>query len=220
VEAGRAAVIIASNPISISLFSALIFHDRLGFKKVLGILLSVTGAIIVITRGNPAEVLVGDFGRGELYIFCCVFSWTAYTLIGKGVMGKLSPLATVTYSSLVGTTLLIIPAYLRGMPDEIAGYQWLDWAGMAYLGVFGTVLGFLWFYQGVFHIGPIKASQFINFVPISAVVLAYAILNEPVTISLLIGAALVLSGVYMAHAGPAGGQTLTKEVHTWGSSDT
>ena len=123
VEAGRAAVIIASNPISISLFSVLIFRDKLDVKKIFGILLSVTGAIVVITRGNPAGVLDGGFGRGELYIFCCVFSWTAYTLIGKGVMKSLSPLATVTYSSLVGTTLLLVPAYLRGMQDEIARYQ-------------------------------------------------------------------------------------------------
>jgi len=212
VEAGRAAVIIASNPIFISLFSALIFGERLGFKKIMGIVLSVAGAIVVITRGNPAAVLEGGFGRGELYIFCCVFSWTAYTLIGKGVMRRLTPLVTVTYSSLIGTTLLIIPAYLEGMPDELALYGWPAWAGIAYLGVFGTVMGFLWFYEGVVHIGPVRASQFINFVPVSAVVLAYLILDEPVTISLLAGAALVVSGVYLAHLGSARGLALSKGV--------
>jgi drug/metabolite transporter (DMT)-like permease len=212
VEAGRAAVIIASNPIFISLFSVLIFHDRLGVRKVPGILLSVTGAIVVITRGNLAGALGGSFGIGELFIFCCVFSWTAYTLIGKAVMGRLSPLVVVTYSSLVGTTLLLVPAYLEGMTAKASGYGLIDWIAMAYLGVFGTVLGFQWFYQGVSHIGPVKASQFINFVPISAVILAFLILGEPVTISLLAGAALVISGVYLTNA-PARRAPIAFESH-------
>jgi drug/metabolite transporter (DMT)-like permease len=42
-----------------------------------------------------------------------------------------------------------------------------------------------------------KASVFINFVPISAIVLAFLMLREPVTSSLVIGAALVIMGVYI-----------------------
>ena len=219
VEAGRAAVIIASNPISISLFSALIFRDRLSLAKMLGIVLSVAGAIVVVTRGDLGGVLSGGFGRGELYIFCCVLSWTAYTLIGKDVMSRLSPLVSVTYSSLIGTTFLLVPAYLEGMPRQVTEYHWLDWVGISYLGIFGTVLGFYWFYQGVFHIGPVRASQFINFVPISAVILAFLILHEPVTKSLLIGAGLVISGVYLAHAGSPKSPADTKDVHPCGSSN-
>ncbi|MGD9285402.1 MAG: EamA family transporter [Desulfobacterales bacterium] len=47
--------------------------------------------------------------------------------------------------------------------------------------------------------GPTKAGLFINFVPISAILLAFFLLDEPVTFSLLIGALLVTTGVYLTN---------------------
>jgi drug/metabolite transporter (DMT)-like permease len=70
---------------------------------------------------------------------------------------------------------------------------------MFYLGFFGTVIGFVWYYEGIKKIGPMKASLFINFVPISAVVMAFFILDEPITLSLFIGTLLVCSGVYLTN---------------------
>jgi drug/metabolite transporter (DMT)-like permease len=69
------------------------------------------------------------------------------------------------------------------------------------LGLFGTVLGFVWYYQGIQRIGPVRAGLFINFVPVFALLLAFFILKEPVTPSLLIGAVLVSSGVYLTTLG-------------------
>lgn len=80
-------------------------------------------------------------------------------------------------------------------------YSFQAWASIFYLGVFGTVLGFLWYYEGIRRIGPVRAGLFINFVPISAVILSFFILGEPLTLSLLIGAVLVSSGVYLTTLG-------------------
>ena len=46
-----------------------------------------------------------------------------------------------------------------------------------------------------------RAGLFINFVPVSAVLLAFLILGEPLTVSLLFGAVLVTSGVYLTTLG-------------------
>ena len=200
IEAGRAAVIIATNPISITVFSAVLFRERIGAARIAGILISVAGAIVVITKGNVLGIFAQGLGRGELLIFGCVLSWTAYSLLGKRVMGRLSPLCTVAYSSAAGTALLIVPALMEGMPGHLTGYGPLEWAGIAYLGVFGTVIGFTGFYEAMQRIGPVSASQFINFVPINAIILAYLILREPLTRSLIIGTALVIAGVYLTNA--------------------
>ena len=74
IEAGRASVIIAINPIIIALFSAYFFKEKLTPLKFLGILISVTGAVIVITRGHILQILQSGVGIGELYIFGCVTS--------------------------------------------------------------------------------------------------------------------------------------------------
>ena len=199
IEAGRASVIIAINPIFIALFSACFFKEKLTPLKCIGILISVSGALIVITRGHILHILQGGIGTGELYIFGCVASWVTYSLIGKVVMKALSPLLAVTYSVLVGTIALFVPATFEGLFENISHCPIQAWIGLIYFGFFGTVLGFIWYYQGIKRIGPMKAGLFINFVPISAIILAFFILSEPITFSLLIGVIFVSSGVYLTN---------------------
>lgn len=197
VEAGRASVIVAQNPIVIALLSAYFFKERLTPLRVAAILLSVSGAALAITRGNPASVFQGGIGVGELYIFGCVATWAAYSLLGKAVMRNLSPLHSVTHSVLIGTGLLLPFSLIEGGIQAAPSYDLRAWAGIAYLAVFGTVLGFFWFYEGIQQIGAMKAGLFINFVPISAIIMAVLLLGEPMTWSLLVGSVLVISGVVL-----------------------
>jgi drug/metabolite transporter (DMT)-like permease len=200
IEAGRAALIVANNPVFISLFAALLFRERLGARKIAGIGLSVAGAVIAISKGNPAVLLVGGLGWGEAYIFGCVLSWVAYSLIGKSVMNRMTPLASVFYSAWVGTLALAIPAWREGLAGQILHCSAKGWASIGYLSFFGTVLGFVWYYEGIAKIGAAKASLFINFVPISAILMAYVVLAEPLALSLFIGALLVSLGVYLTNS--------------------
>ena len=200
IDASRASLIIANNPIIISLLSALFFKEQLNRIKAVGICLSVLGAIIVISNGRLADFGSYRIGRGELLIAGCVISWVSYSLIGKYVMGGLSPLVSVTYSAIVGALLLLGPALFSGLRGAIFHYAVLDWVNLFYLGFFGTVIGFSWYYQGIERIGAMKASVFINFVPISAIILAFFLLKEHITVSIFLGALLVVAGVYLTNA--------------------
>jgi drug/metabolite transporter (DMT)-like permease len=198
IEASRASVIIATNPIFITLFAVLIFGDSMTFLRAVGILLSVAGAWLVITRGQMTTILQAGLGPGELFIFGCVASWVAFSLLGKAVLVHATPLALITWSSIVGAACLLVPALNEDLP-RCLHYSPRDWLNIFYLGVFGTVLGFVWYYEGIRTIGAVKAGLFINFVPISAVLLAYLILKEPLSLSLLAGAVLVSAGVYLVN---------------------
>ena len=200
IGAARAALIIALNPVSITLCSALIYREALPLSRLVGIPLSVFGALVVITRGAPQQILDGGIGRGELLIFGCVLSWTLYSVIGKTAMRGLSPLAAVCWSSIAGTLLLSGPAWLYGSLAEAARFSWDVWFSIGYLGLFGTVVGFLWYFQGIQSIGPSRAAVFINFVPVNGVLLATLLLDEPLDISLLGGGLLVVCGAYLANA--------------------
>ena len=65
--------------------------------------------------------------------------------------------------------------------------------------MFGTVLPFLWFYEGVKALGAARAAQFINLVPPIAVAEAVLILDEPIQPALVVGAALVVAGLYLTN---------------------
>lgn len=198
IPANRASLIIATNPVFIALASAILFGERLRPINGLGILISVAGAALVVAKGDPALLLVG-FGRGELFILGCVASWGAYSLVGKSVMRTLSPLLAVTYACVIGMALLAVPAFSEGVIAAIPTYSPAIWCAIVYLGLFGSAVGFIWYYEGVRAIGPSRAGVFINFVPLTAVVLAYLLLDEPIDLSLMIGAGLVATGVALTN---------------------
>ncbi|MCL5279327.1 MAG: DMT family transporter [Planctomycetes bacterium] len=199
IEASRASLIVATCPAFIAIASVLFLHERLALVQAIGIPLSILGAAVVIAKGDLRRIATGGVGLGELYILGCVLNWAAYSLLGKVALRRLSPLVSVSYSSLAGAIALAFPALYEGLARTVHRASWLDWTSMAYLAVCGTVIGFVWFYEGVQRIGATRAGLFINFVPISAVILAFFMLREPITWSLALGAALVLSGVYLTN---------------------
>ncbi len=202
VTASRASLIIAANPAVIALFSSVFLGERLTGVRCVGMLLSVTGAMVVISGGDPAMVLAGGVGRGELYLFGCVASWATYSVLGKVVMRDLSPLLAATYACVLGGVCLLPPAVHEGLLGQVLTYSPSVWLGALYLGFFGSALGFIWFYEGVQRLGPSRTGVFINIVPVSSILLAVLILDEPLYPSLAVGAVLVVGGVYLMNRVP------------------
>jgi drug/metabolite transporter (DMT)-like permease len=199
IRAGRAALIIALNPACITLCAALLFKETLSLTRISGVILSLSGAVIVITRGDLSGIVAAGIGRGELLILGCVASWTLYSLIGKNTMRGMTPLAAVTCSSIAGTCLLAIPAVYSGSIAEIGAIPLSGWLSIGYLGLFGTVLGFLWYFEGIQRIGASRAAIFINFVPINGILLATLLLQEPLTSALVSGGLLVVTGSWLTN---------------------
>jgi drug/metabolite transporter (DMT)-like permease len=171
--------------------------ERLTVLKCLGILLSVTGAMVVITGGDPAMILGGGMGTGELYLFGCVASWATYSVLGKVVMQDLSPLLAAAYACVMGGTCLLPLAIQEGILEHVWSYSPGVWLGTVYLGLLGSALGFIWYYEGVRRIGPSRTGVFINIVPVSSILLAVLILDEPLYPSLAVGTVLVVGGVVL-----------------------
>ena len=197
VEASRAAVIVPTNPAFTALFAALLLKERFSATRAAGIVCCVLGALWVLARGDPRAFLDLNFGTGELILVVCIFMWSAYTLLGRVALSALPALALTAYVMTAGSIALALPAWLE--QDSLAGATWQAWVALGYLIVFGTVLPFLWFNEGVKALGAARASQFINLVPPIAVAESVLILGEPMTPALYVGAALVVVGLYLTN---------------------
>ena len=68
---------------------------------------------------------------------------------------------------------------------------------LGFVGVFGSALAFVWFYEGVRALGPARAAVFINLVPVAAIALGVLLLGEPLELSMLVGGALVIGGIWL-----------------------
>jgi len=200
ISAGRASLIVAGTPLVITVFAALFLRERLTFLKTCGVLVSLAGAVMVISNGHPGSLFTGGFGRGEQALLGCVLSWSAYSLIGRSVLRSLPPLAAVCYSSIIGTLLLAFPAAREGLfSHHLSAISGLSWLSLAYLGICGTALGFSLYYKGIKKIGASRAGIFINLVPVFSLLLSWFILHETIRPAVLAGGLLVLTGVTLTN---------------------
>jgi drug/metabolite transporter (DMT)-like permease len=197
VEASRAALIVPTNPAFTALFAALLLKERFGALRAAGVALSVTGALWVLSRGDLLALGSLEFGKGEWILILCIFMWSAYTLLGRIALSSLSPLALTAYVMAAGCVPTVVPAWFENA--SLSGVTWQSWAALAYLVVFGTVMPFLWFNEGVKALGAARASQFINLVPPLAVAEAILILGEPFDPALIVGGVLVVAGLYLTN---------------------
>jgi len=202
VPAGRAALIVASIPAVVALCSGFFFKEPLAPKKLVGIALSFCGVGLIVTGGSPAILIQKGFSGGDLCIFGCVITWAAYTLAGKKAMEHITPYATVLWSCLLGALLLLPPALACGLVRDVTAAGLVPWSCLIFFSILATGYGFSWYYEGVRAIGPTKAGVFINLVPVTAVVLGWLILDEPLAPALAAGGSLVLAGVWLTNRRP------------------
>jgi drug/metabolite transporter (DMT)-like permease len=195
--AGRSSVIVAVNPALVAVFAALLFRERLTALRLLGAALALFGVAWAISGGRPGSLFRGAVGWGDLYLLGAVLCWATYSLAGKQVMKELSPRLATTYACLIGTAALAVPAALEGGLKGAAHLGLSMWLSFLYLGVLGTVLAFILYYDGIRRVGPARAAVFLNLVPVFAMVLSVPILGERLTPALLAGATMVIGGVFL-----------------------
>jgi len=196
IEANRASLIIALNPVVIMSAAAVFGMERMTPTRFVGILIALVGVSIVLTQGNLTTI-ASTIGAGELMLAGCVLSWSAYTLIGRKLLDQMSPLAITTYACLFGCLGLGVLASARlGTVIESGPLALLP---IFYLGIFGTVLGFVWYYDGVKEIGPTRSGIFINLVPGWAVLLSALVLGEKIGAATLLGGAVIVAGVMLTN---------------------
>jgi len=204
IPASRGSLIVALNPVATMLGGALFLGEPLTRLRIAGAIVALAGVVLVLGHGDPLGLFRGHVGAGELLMLGAVLSWAAYTLIGKRLLAGMSPLVATTYAALCGTAMLAVVTALAGdlaLPPP----TWQAWLAFVFLGVFGTGIAFVWFYEGVRRLGAARTAVFINLVPVFAIVLGVLLLGERVDASMVVGGLIVVAGVWLLNRPTASG---------------
>lgn len=141
--ASRTSIFVAFNPILTALLAAVVLREALSWRKLLGICVAITGALVVITHGELISLFVDIatvFGEGEIFMILAVATWALYTVIGRQAMLGLSPLATTTYAALWGLLFLLLHTGLEFTSTPLPSFDSTLILATLYLGLLGTLL--------------------------------------------------------------------------------
>jgi drug/metabolite transporter (DMT)-like permease len=193
--ATSALLMLSLAPIVTVLASAAVGMEHPTNRQIGGTLISIVGAGVLITRGNLGGILSQGFNVGDLWMLLAVVIWASYSLLLRCRPADLpSPVALA--ASIVAALTMMMPLMILRVAAPVAALDSFSvLMSIAYIAIFASAIAFLFWTYGVSRLGPTRAGQFVNLMPIFGVGLAFSVLGEIPTLSQLAGAALVLSGI-------------------------
>ncbi|WP_332460364.1 DMT family transporter [Xenorhabdus lircayensis] len=193
---------VAINPAVIAVLSYFIFREKLSLIRIIGILLCLLGAGVVIL-GNNSHLLLSGYGSliGDISILGCVISWVIYSVFCKTIVNEIGALHTVAYSVLAGAIMLTVTVLFTGEMNqtELRLLSVNDLISLIYLGVVGSAIAYVLYYDGIDKIGATRAGVFIALNPLTAVLGGVLFLGEKLTVAICIGAVFIIIGIFIAN---------------------
>ena len=195
--------LIGLTPIWSAILSAIIFRERFGVWKIIGLAGGFAGALLVITRGDfHSSLLSLPSTRGDLLIVISTWNWSIYTVVGHPTIKRLGPRVATTGSILFGAAMLA-PFFVaqRGW-RELAHLTPIGWTSLLFLAVGCSALGYLFWYGALEHIEVSRVAALLYIEPLITFATAIALLHEPVSGVAVIGGLIVLGSVAVAQYAP------------------
>jgi len=197
-SATNAVVFQSVTPGIIPLFAWMLFRDRIRSATALGLLLSFSGVLAIVTRLNVENLLNFNFNAGDLWLLGNVALWALYTVCLRwkpaGLDGPGFMLAVMLAGMVTGLPLFLADAALGGRTEVNTGVV----LGILYLAAFPSVLCYFMWNRGVAAIGPAKAGAYLHLIPLAGAFMASLFLNEKIYFFHFVGLALIFGGVWLA----------------------
>jgi drug/metabolite transporter (DMT)-like permease len=199
--ASNTSFILALSPIFVALLSAVLRIERIHWAAWLGIFVSFAGLYLILSRADGGFDPSSAGVRGDAMILVGTILWAAYTVFSKPFLGRISPLqfsaVTVAFGVAAYTPLTL--ADILRIPWGRVSFG--AWASLVVSALFGLVLGYIIWYRSVQRVGNARTAVYSNLTPAFTALFAWMLLGERMDGSQLIGAAIILAGVYLTRSG-------------------
>ncbi len=196
--AARGAIGLATIPIQTLIVAALFGREVLTRNKLVSVGLAFAGVAVVF--GPEAVAVTGtDYLIGDGLLLLGAFSAALYSVFARQTLGRHGPMFVTALAMVFGLVALFPPAAAVGAVFEPPSFSPRAWWALLFLGTFGGAIQFSLFTWALRWLPPTRTVIYLTLNPITAMLLATVMLGEQVTLVLVTGLALVLSGILMAN---------------------
>lgn len=203
ISAALASLIVTSNPVFTAIISRIISGESLTRRKLGGIAVAFVGFLIVLLFGSGGGAdLSTENLKGMLIVAVAPFSWAFYTVLTKPYLNRYPSTNVAAYTAIAGFIgALPLLAQEGGASERLAGVDAAGWAAALFLSAFGLVLAYVLWYRGLNVLSASQTAVYIYLVPVFGLAFAWWLLDEQITVYLLLGGATILAGVILTNSG-------------------
>ncbi len=205
-RATHAGLLFALSPILMFWGSLLLRQAGFRVRMLAASALAFAGAGVVIAlTGRGGSAPMPHMVRGDALVLLAVLSWTAFALLSQPLVRRYGPLRTLMTVTLVGALMMLPLTVLDAGRMHFEELTWRGVGGLLYMAVMASFAGMLLWGLAIVKIDAPRVAVVTNLTPVVTVVFGHLLLDEPLSRWILVGAALILGGIYLA-IGPATGR--------------
>ena len=192
-------LMISTIPVWIIFISSILKIEKTNIFQIIGVALSLTGVIFIITKADLELIKNLDFNKGDLTMVIAMFSWALYSALLKKKKYEISQI-TLLEVVIISGLIFLIPIYLIEMSmGYTINLEKPFYLTLGYVVFFPGLASFFFWIKGISIIGANRAGAFLHLMPIFGAIMAILIFNEKFMFYHFLGAIFIVSGITLSN---------------------
>jgi drug/metabolite transporter (DMT)-like permease len=192
------ALMISTIPVLIIFISLIFKTEKINGTQILGLMLSITGVITIITKLDFGKLVSLDLNKGDLGLLIAMLSWAIYSTMLKTHKTGLKYLTFMSVIVSIGL-IFLFPQFLFELNNQqIIKFNIIVFLITGYVVLFAGLGSYILWNKAVIIVGPNKAGIFLHLMPVFSSFMAIFLLNERLMNFHVIGAIIIIIGIYLS----------------------
>jgi len=192
-------LMISTVPVMIIFISSLLKIEKTNIFQIIGVGLSLTGVLFIITKADIDILKNLDFNRGDLTMVIAMLSWATYSALLKKKKYELSQISLLQVVISFGVVFLIPLYFIDINMGNLIKLEKPFFLTLTYVVLFPGLASFFFWIKGVALIGANRAGVFLHLMPILGAVMAMIIFNEKIMFYHFLGAVFIVAGITLSN---------------------
>ena len=195
----NAVLVLAAIPAITIILSSIMKIDKTNIFQIIGLVLSILGISSIISNGEIQRITSLNFNKGDLWMLVCVITWSLYSTLLKKYKFRFSQFSLIQLMVSVGIIFLIPQYFYEQSIGLEVKFNKAFFLILFYVVIFPAIFAYYCWQKGIEIIGPNRATMFIQLMPLFSALMAIIIFKESFEIFHFIGAAFIVSGIYLSN---------------------
>ena len=190
--------IIGIIPVIMAIMGFAFYKERMSSMQITGAVIAFGALLILISSGDLKSLnLITNYG--DLLVLGSAFTWSIYSFYGRKVTLSYPPSLTILYL-FITMFILLSPIILNArFYNSVVLLSTIDWSALIFLGIFCSGLAYVLWAEAMSELPANRVGAFLYLEPFVTVFTAWLLLNENITLLMMMSGIVIIIGVIMVN---------------------